>query len=218
MRGIGKEPPSSILADSLHGGSCLTLRKGRNMLSELFQNVSLFRLLHQIDKDLAEACRQAGCPFCQGPLHMAPYLRKPRGGPPNIPEQYQVRLSLCCSRENCRRRVLPPSCLFMGRKVYWGAVILIITTLRQRKPQEPSINMLERKFDVPRNTIVRWIHYFRDIFPGSAPWQRLRGQVSPQVKNHDLPGSLVEYFLSYHPTSAGGLINCLRFLASGHVA
>ena len=187
------------------------------MLPELLQDIRLFRILHQIDQDLALACQQAGCPFCHSPLHNAPYTRKPRGGPSNIPEEYCVRLSLCCSKEDCRRRVLPPSCLFLGRKVYWSAVILIVTTLRQQKPQDNSINMLARKFDVSRRTVVRWLHYFHEIFPKSQQWLRLRGLVSAQINNHNLPRCLVEFFLSTRASPFGGLINCLQFLASGHV-
>ena len=185
------------------------------MLPELLQRVSLFCVLHQIDQDLAEAYRQAGCPFCRGPLHKAAYLRKPRGGPRGIPEEYQIRLSLCCGRENCRRRVLPPSCLFMGRKVYWGAVILVTMTLRQRRPSGVSANRLMRMFSIPRKTIVRWIHFFRCEFPASAQWQRLRGQVSASVADQTLPGNLVKHFLDHFPTPSEGLVGCLRFLASG---
>ena len=125
------------------------------MVPELFADVSIFRVLHQIDQDLARACQEAGCPFCHAPLHNAPYTRKPRGGPAHIPAEYCVRLSLCCIRKGCRRRVLPPSCLFLGRKVYWQAVIVIIATLRQGNPGSHSINMLARKFGVSRRTVVR---------------------------------------------------------------
>jgi len=187
------------------------------MLAELLQNVSLYRVLHQIDQDLALACRRAECPFCHSPLHNAPYTRKPRGGPDSIPEEYSVRQSLCCSREECRRRVLPPSCLFLGRKVYWGAVILIATTLWQQNPQTNSINMLARKFKIPRSTVVRWIHYFRDVFPQSLQWQRLRGLISAQISNNNLPRGLVELFLRTQTSSSDGLISCLRFLAAGDV-
>lgn len=187
------------------------------MLPELLQDFSLFRVLHQIDQDLALSCRQAGCPFCHSPLHNAPYTRKPRGGPNGIPEEYCVRLSLCCSKEECRRRVLPPSCLFLGRKVYWSAVILIVTTLHQQNPKDHSINMLSRKFDISRNTVVRWIRYFHEVFPKSPQWQRLRGRVSAQISNHDLPQGLFQYFLRLQTSSSIGLINCLQFLASGHV-
>jgi hypothetical protein len=67
------------------------------MLSELLQKVSLFHLLHQIDLDLANQHRQRGCPHYGGRLDRAGCERKPRGGPPNIPEKYLMRQSLCCS-------------------------------------------------------------------------------------------------------------------------
>lgn len=187
------------------------------MLPELLQRVSLFSVLHRIDKDLAEHCRQSGCPYCQGALYYAPYCRKPRGGMEDLPSEYTIRLSLCCGREGCRRRVLPPSCLFMGRKVYWRAVILIVVTLRQGKPQRKSINKLQEMFSIPRKTIVRWMHHFRTIFPTSSQWQRLRGRLNGHINNDNLPGELLEYFLSYCSNAAEGLIGCLRFLASGHI-
>jgi len=186
------------------------------MLPELLKDLTLFHVLHQIDQDLALSCRKAGCPFCHSPLHSAAYTRKPRGGPNGIPEEYSVRLSLCCSNKDCRHRVLPPSCLFWGRKVYWSAVILIITTLHQQNPQANSINMLARKFDISRKTVVRWIHYFRKEFPQSEQWQRLRGLVSAQISNHNLPGALFHHFLRLQEPSSIGLINCLQFLAVGH--
>lgn len=188
------------------------------MLSDLLQDVSLFCILHQIDRDLAESCRQARCPHCQGPLHNAPYLRKPRGGPEKIPEQYLYRFSLCCGSESCRRRVLPPSCLFMGRRVYWQTVILVVMTLRQSRANGIGANRLMRMFCIPRKTIVRWISYFRDEFAASREWLQLRGRVDARVGNKDLPGRLVEHFLSYCGSAAGGLVACLQFLAAGQVS
>lgn len=185
------------------------------MLSELLQDVSLFRILHQIDRDLAESCRQARCPHCQGPLHNAPYIRKPRGGPDKIPEEYLHRFSLCCGREGCRRRVLPPSCLFMDRRVYWQVVILVVITLRQSRSNGIGANRLMRMFSIPRKTIVRWTSYFRDEFAASRKWQRLRGRIDSSVGNENLPGSLVEYFLSHFSPAVGGLVACLQFLATG---
>lgn len=187
------------------------------MISELLQSVSFFRVLHCIDQDLAEACRQAGCPFCQGPLHRAAYLRKPRGGPQEIPEEYQVRLSLCCGRQDCRRRVLPPSCLFLGRKVYWSAVIVVALSLRQQRLGGYSINRLQRMFSISRNTLIRWRHYFSAEFPSSTTWQRLRGRVIASVRDQGLPGSLVEHFLDHHNSRGEALVGCLRFLALGQV-
>ncbi len=104
------------------------------MLPELLQSSNLFYLLHRIDIDLAKQQQFAGCPFCGGPLHYSNYERKPRGGPETLPEDICIRLSLCCGKENCRRRTLPASTLFMDRRVYFRGVILIILTLQQKFP------------------------------------------------------------------------------------
>jgi len=184
------------------------------MLPELLQKVSLFSLLHRIDMDLARQHRQGGCPYCGGPLHQANYTRKPRGGPDDIPEDCLLRLSLCCGREGCRRRSLPPSTRFMGRRVYWSCVILVAMTLRQNRLDGMSANKLSRLLGVTRKTLIRWASYFREIFPSSAKWQRLRGRVSPSVRDSELPGSLVEFFLLNSESPEKGLIACLRFLAT----
>lgn len=87
------------------------------MLLELLQKACIFRLLDRTDTDLATEHRQKGCPHCGGRLQQANYARKPRGGPSAIPDEHMVRQAFCSSREHCRRRTLPPSCLFMGRRV-----------------------------------------------------------------------------------------------------
>lgn len=184
------------------------------MIPELLQKTSLFSLLHRIDVDLAGQHQQKRCPYCGGPLHQANYQRKPRGGPEEIPEGCLIRLSLCCAREECRRRSLPPSTLFMGRRVYWGCVILVVMTLRQRRVEGFSANEVKRLFGVTEKTLIRWVAYFRDEFPFSAQWQRLRGRVSPLVRDSQLPGSLVEFFLLHSESEEKGIIACLHLLAT----
>lgn len=187
------------------------------MIPGLIQRVSLFRLLHLIDIDLARECQLAGCPYCAGPLHQASYQRKPRGGPDGIPDECLMRLGLCCGRQECRRRTLPSSSLFMGRRVYWGCVILVVMTLKQQRPDGVSIGRLTRLFQVSRNTIKRWMAYYRDVFPSSAVWQRLRGRVSSTVRDSELPGGLVRHFLDHFGSGEEALVACLRFLAQGLV-
>ena len=184
------------------------------MLPELIQKASLFSLLHRIDMDLVRHHQQGGCSYCSGPLHQANYMRKPRGGPDGIPEECLLRLSLCCGREGCRRRSLPPSVRFMGQRVYWGCVILVVMTLRQGRPDGMSANKLKKLFGVTRLTIKRWVAYFRDVFPISARWQRLRGRVSSSVRDSDLPGALVKFFLLTSESPDKGLTACLHFLAT----
>lgn len=185
------------------------------MLPELLQSPNLFYLLHRIDIDLAEQKKLAGCPFCGSPLHYSNYQRKPRGGPDTLPEELYLRLSLCCSKENCRRRTLPPSTLFMDRRVYFRSVILIVLTLKQNYPRKHSKAKLMRMFGVSRKTINRWQKFFRDIFPLSAQWQRIRGVISSVVKNSNLPGGMVAYFTQHTKSAEEAIVNCLQFMATG---
>ena len=80
--------------------------------------------LFTIDEDLAETTRQRACP-CGGRLHCANYTRKPRGTPIQLPEPQPLRLSFCCDRDGCRKRVTPPSVRFLGRKVYLAAIVKV---------------------------------------------------------------------------------------------
>lgn len=183
------------------------------MLSELVQTTNLFRLLHRIDVDLASKHQEAGCPYCGGRLHYSIYKRKPRGGPPDIPDECLVRLSLCCSGSACRRRTLPPSVLFMGRHVYWKAVILVVVTLRSGARSTTSKSRLKQLFDVDSKTVSRWISYFRTVFPSSPIWQKIRGRICATLKDTDLPGGLIYYFLSHSPPAEQAMIKCLQLLA-----
>lgn len=185
------------------------------MLQESLQRASLFVLLHRIDVDLAQATRERGCPFCGGPLHRATFMRKPRGGPSDLDEAFSVRLGLCCAR--CRRRTLPPSVLFWGRKVYWGVVILVLTTLHQQRTRGYSARRIQRLFGVARPTLVRWAAYFREVFAHTRRWRafraRLPGAGGPQAK--ELPAALVGWFVRSRDGPDEALVGCLRALVPG---
>ncbi len=184
------------------------------MLPELLESTNLFQLLHRIDIDLADQQQKAGCPFCGGSLHYSNYQRQPRGGP-ILPESLNTRLSFCCSKEDCRRRTLPKSTLFMDRRVYFRVVILIVTTLSQNKPQEYSKNMLSKMLEANRKTINRWLAYFRKIFPKSQIWKTVRGIINPAVINLELPGSLVKYYLRNNKSPGNAITGCLLLLTTG---
>jgi ribosomal protein S27AE len=78
------------------------------MLPELNNQVDLFEILYKIDKELAEKIKQRPCPYCGSALHTANYNRKPRGVNASIPDEFLRQQSLCCSNEECRKRVQPP--------------------------------------------------------------------------------------------------------------
>jgi hypothetical protein len=87
-------------------------------------------------------------------------------------------------------------------------------TLRQKKPDGMSANKLRKLFGITRKTLIRWTLYFRDVFPSSAKWQRLRGRVSPSVRDSELPGALVKFFLLNSGSLEKGLMACLHSLAT----
>ena len=154
-------------------------------------------------------------PFCGGPLHYACYERKPRGGPPDLPEAYAVRFSLCCGHPGCRRRVLPPSVLFWGRRVYWAAVFLVVSALRQGRTRGYTVRRLHVLFGLTRPTLARWIRYFREQFPHSRCFQSIGGRLMPPVAVKRLPGSLIERFQKARDAHEAALLACLKTLALG---
>lgn len=185
------------------------------MIHEFVQQFTLYSLLHRIDQDLAEQLRLGRCPNCGGPLHRAHYGRKPRGGPYGIPDECCERMSLCCGRDGCRKRALPQSCLFLGCKVYWAGVVMVVVALRQQRTSGWSIRKLRETFGVSYQTIVRWEAFYREVFPRSRRWKELRGQVGAGVRDDELPVSLIEHFMSSGDDAMQRFIALLSFVSIG---
>lgn len=127
-------------------------------------------------------------------------------------EAYGIRLSLCCGRIGCRRRVLPPSVLFWGRRVYWAAVFLVVVALRQGRTRGYTVERLKALFGVTRPTLARWMRYFQQVFPHSRMWRRLSGRVLPPIPEGQLPASLIARFIQARGDPFGGLTACLQAL------
>jgi hypothetical protein len=177
---------------------------------ELLDSASFWSLLLSIDKDLAECTRQQAC-ACGGRLHCANYPRSPRGGPRDLPEEYNHRFSFCCDRDGCRKRATPPSVRFLGRKVYLGAVVILISAMRQG-PTRRRVRELSRLFGVDAATIARWQSFWRDHVSRTPFWKVARGRLVPVVEISDLPRSLLEAFLRTGDPYQGWA-RLLRFLS-----
>lgn len=160
----------------------------------LMHDGKLYELLLRIDVELWERARSEGCRHCGGPLHAAHYPRKPRGGPEQLPEGYDRRLSLCCAHEGCRRRSTPPSVRFLGRRVYLGAVMALVSVL-QNGPKARPVGQLRELLGVSRRTIRRWCRWWTKDFVQTRLWRAERGRVMPAVREESLPGSLLERFV-----------------------
>jgi hypothetical protein len=180
------------------------------MYHDLPRAARFWSVLLAIDKDLAETSRKNACP-CGGRLHSANYLRKPRGTLVQLPEAQCLRLSFCCDRDGCRKRVTPPSVRFLGPKVYLGVIVIFISAMRQG-PTPRRVRELSTRFGADRRTIARWQVLWREHFPQTPFWKIARARLVPVVKIVSLPYSLVDTFLLRHPLCRGWTL-LLRFLS-----
>jgi hypothetical protein len=155
--------------------------------------MACLRALAELDLQLAEGVRDAACPHCEGPLHSAYFQRKPRGA--DVPEELAVRRGLCCG--HCRGRQLPPSVLFHGRRVYLKAVVLMAVAARQPDRIEVTARRLAELFGVTRRTVARWLRAYGEGVGRHPAWQRIRGQVPPAVRDHEVPRALLEVLVAH---------------------
>jgi hypothetical protein len=180
------------------------------MYHDLPRTATFWSFLLAVDQDLAEETRKKACP-CGGRLHSANYLRKPRGTPGQLPEQECLRLSFCCDRDGCRKRFTPPSVRFLGRKVYFGAIVILISAMRQG-PSPRRVRELSTRFGADESTITRWQTFWREHFPQTPFWKVARAGFITLGEIVCLPYSLLDTFLRRHPPCEGW-IHLLRFLS-----
>jgi hypothetical protein len=181
------------------------------MYHDLPCTATFWDFLCEVDRDLAETTRKEGCPYCCGRLDSANYPRKPRGGPDNLPEAYRLRLSFCCDRDGCRKRVTPPSVRFLGQKVYLATIVVLISAMRQG-PSPRRVRDLTDRFGADPKTIARWQAFWRDLFPQTHFWKTARARIVPVITIVALPYSLLDAFLGDGDRSEGWQ-RLLRFLA-----
>jgi hypothetical protein len=160
------------------------------MVHELCLEGAFFSLIAGFDAKIAEAVAATGCRWCGGPLHKSNYLRKPRGAAfASAGEAFRLRHSLCCGRRGCRRRTLPPSLRFLGRRVYLGAVVLIASVV----VLFGSATTAARETAVPRRTLRRWAAWWTETFPTLPIWLETKARfVPPPPDAATLPLSLFE--------------------------
>jgi len=154
---------------------------------------SVYELLEKCDGDLAEKCQASGCLKCGGRLDRSDYRRKPRGGPEEAKKVETWRDSFCCDREGCRKRHTPPSVRFLGRKVYWGVVVVLMAAMEQGvKPAR--VEVLRERLGIDRRTLERWRTWWLATFVESRFWKEARAQFMPVLCQKTLPWSLCKAF------------------------
>ncbi|HTV51885.1 MAG TPA: hypothetical protein VME21_11895 [Steroidobacteraceae bacterium] len=191
------------------------------MYQRVLGDPAFYRLLLRFDEDLAACERPQGCWLCGKKLEVSDFPRKPRGLALNLGDRFAERLSFCCADRSCRKRRTPPSLRFLGRKVYLGATVVLISAMRCGA-SPPRMRYLNELVGVSRHTVSRWRRWWTQVLPGSRFFCGAAGTLMPPVNLAKLPTSLLERFAG---STEERLILLLRWLSpvtcgsrAGHAA
>jgi hypothetical protein len=168
----------------------------------------VYHFLLSVDYDLAEKVREAGCLWCGGKLHRAKYKRKPRGAFAEEEQKGVHRYSLCCDQDGCRKRHTPPSVRFLGRRVYWGVVVVLVSAVHHGLSAQ-RMRVLREALGIDPRTLERWRQWWLETFVESPFWKIARAWFMPPIGEESLPLSLARAF---HVADPGRLIRLLQFL------
>ena len=158
-----------------------------------------------IDFDSAQKMKALGCPECKSALHKSNYTRKFRGLEVELPPQFEVRFSFCCSKDGCRRRLTPPSVRFMRHKVYLALVILLVSS--------GIMTFLGENFQVSLHTLSRWQRAWSQILSPTNPlYLGLKAFIPVGLKEDRTPLPILNWFLGQPQVQfVEGIQNALLF-------
>lgn len=170
-------------------------------MERLLKDGRLFKLLEKADWDIAQEAHEQVCKYCGAKLDWGDFARKPRGG-----GRWKKRHSFNCSR--CRKRHTPPSLRFLGRKVYVGVVVMLVSAMMHGLAPH-RVERLRQELGIDEHTLKRWRAWWLETFVKSGFWKGARARFMPSLNEKTMPLSLVEAF----GANREGLIKLLEFLS-----
>jgi hypothetical protein len=173
-------------------------------MEKLLRDRKLYVFLEEVDKDFASEAQFRRCEHCGAALHRGDYDRKPRGGP-----SWDRRYSFCCSRDGCRKRKTPPSVRFLGRKVYVGVIVVLVSAM-MHGPSDQRLQRLQLELPIDRRTLKHWRQWWTEIFVQCAFWKAERGRFGRLMADARMPLELVEAFGAQQME---GLVKLMKFLS-----
>ncbi|MEW6668539.1 MAG: hypothetical protein AB1512_25280 [Thermodesulfobacteriota bacterium] len=173
-------------------------------MENILRDRRVYELLEEVDRDLALKAQAEGCEHCGGALHRGDYPRKPRGGP-----GWEKRYSFCCSREDCRKRRTPASVRFLGRKVYVGVVVVLVSAMMQGL-SGGRVKRLRQALRIDRRTLLHWRKWWMRTFVRGAFWRAERGRFRRPIVEEKMALGLVSVFGA---AKSEGLVSLMRFLS-----
>ena len=106
----------------------------------------------------------------------------------------------------------PPSLRFLGRKVFFGALVLLLPVLRGG-PTPERLARLCGTFAVSARTVRRWCRFWKESFVMSRAWQAVRGLFATPVAAEQMPRALLEAFAAAGDVE-GRVVAALRLVSS----
>jgi hypothetical protein len=98
---------------------------------------------------------------------------------------------------------------FLGRRVYLGVMVVLVTAMRQG-PTPKGSALLQKRFGADRRTIARWQTWWRDAFPRTKFWKVARARCIARAVPAEFPRTIVERFRA---ESGERIAALLRFLS-----
>jgi hypothetical protein len=174
------------------------------MFDPFEMGIEFFEGLRAIDEAIVERAAQEPCRECGGPLYRGDHPRKPRGGLlARAAEAFDRRFNLCCGREGCRRRAMPPSVRFLGRRVYVGAVVVVASAIALTTIAASAV---VRATGVPARTTRRWLRWWRGPFTTSGAFVELSARLVPAPERRRLPLALLDRLVGDPPVAVAKLL------------
>lgn len=178
------------------------------MYQNYLADESLRQMLEKVDFDLAQKCKEKPCERCASTLHCDNFPRKPRGGP----EDWDRRYSFTCAEH--RHRTTPSSVRFLGRKVYVGVVVVLVSALRHGlKPER--VKCLKHNLNIDRRTLEHWREWWLKQFVRCPFWRAARARFMPPLCEQSLPLPLCEAFEVERRDRLLGLLKFLTPITTG---
>ena len=119
---------------------------------------------------------------------------------------YSSRLSFCCAV--CRKRSTPLSVRFLGRRVYLGLAVVLVSASRTASTAAGA--HLGAQLGVARQTLQRWQAWWTEQFPLTPLWRATCARFMPPADVLGFPGTLLERFTG---SPADSLMRLLVFLS-----
>jgi hypothetical protein len=104
---------------------------------------------------------------------------------------------------------------FFGRRVFLGALVVLVSALTQGLTGKRRAWLAEQ-IGAGVDTLERWRRWWREVFPATRCWQALRGELLPPLSPAALPAGLLARFGELQDSRT--LVSALRFFGPWSVA